>query len=102
MWCRWVEMGAFDGKPCTPTDLAKYLLDAQKEGLRGWGPIEAALREHVRRCVRSGNEERVRIAVEHLQAAADYDAPNFAGLLTEMTSGTAEWDSWRKRDPNTA
>jgi hypothetical protein len=102
MWSRWVQMGAFDGKPCKPTDLARYLTDAQKEGLRGWDTIEAAVREHVRRCVRSGDKELVRVAVEHLRAAADYGAPAFAGLLTEMTTGTAEWAQWRERDPNTA
>jgi hypothetical protein len=102
MWNRWVQMGAFDGKPGTPNDLARYLTDAEKEGLRGWDPIEAAVREHVRRCVRSGDKERVLVAVEHLRAAADYGSPGLAGLLTEMTTGTAEWDRWRERDPNAA
>jgi hypothetical protein len=102
MWGRWVEMGAFDGKPCTPADLARYLRDAKKDELHGWAPIEAAVREYVRRCVRSGDKERVLVAVEHLRAAADHDAPGLAGLLTEMTTGTAEWDQWRERDRNTA
>jgi hypothetical protein len=102
MWNRWVQMGAFDDKPCRPADQAQYLTDAQKEGLRGWDPIEAAVRAHVHRCVRSGDKERVMVAVEHLRAAADYGAPVPAGLLTEMTTSTAEWGQWRERDPNTA
>jgi hypothetical protein len=84
MWIRWVQTGAFDGKPSSPTDLARYLVDAHKEGLRGWDGIEEALRGHVRRYIRSGDKQKVIIAVNHLRAAADRGAPVFAALFDEV------------------
>jgi hypothetical protein len=104
MWSRWVYAGTFDGEPSTPTDLARYLADAHKEGLSGWDSINQALRNHVRECLRSGDEKKVFVAMDHVQAAADAGAPVLAALLreTEGVSATAEWNNWKERDRDTA
>lgn len=100
MWSRWIHSGAFDRKAM---DLARYLADAHKEELPGWEPVNEALRSHVRGYLRSGDENKVDVAVNHLQAAADAGAPILASLLREAegVSATAEWNEWRKRDPDT-
>jgi hypothetical protein len=104
MWSRWVQAGSFDGKPNSPADLAHYLADASKEGLRGWEGVHDALRSHVRRYLRSGNEQNVIVSVDHIKAAADQDAPVLQLLLSEANgvSGTAEWKAWEQRDQETA
>jgi hypothetical protein len=104
MWTRWIHDGVFDGKPSSPQDLARYLADAHKEGLSGWGPISEALRSHVRKYLRSGDKNNVVLAMDHVRAAADAAAPVLASLLreTEGVSGTAEWNDWRKREPDDA
>jgi hypothetical protein len=104
MWIRWIHAGAFDGKPGSPRDLARYLTDAANERLPGWEPVCDALRSHVRACLRSMDKDKVVIAMDHIQAAADAGAPVLGFLLGEAggVSGTAEWDSWRKRDQDTA
>ena len=104
MWTRWIHDGAFDGKPSTPKDLSRYLGDAQKEGLSGWERLNEALRNHVRSYLRSGDKQKVVTAVDHVQAAADVHALVLADLLREMdgVSATAEWNEWKKRDPETA
>lgn len=104
MWIRWVHAGAFDGKTRSPRELARYLADADKEGLPGWEPVGEALRSHVRACLRSKDKDQVVVAMDHVRAAADEAAPVLASLLREAegVSGTAEWDDWRKRDPDTA
>lgn len=101
MWVRWVHEGAFDG---FPKDLARYLTDANNEGLPGWEPVGEALRSHVRACLRSMDKDKVVIAMDHIRAAADAGAPVLGSLLREAggVSGTAEWDDWRKRDRDTA
>jgi hypothetical protein len=104
MWARWIEAGVFDGRRSSPMDLARYLADAHKEGLSGWQPASEALRSHVRHGLRSGDEAKVRMATNHLRAAADAGAPVLAALLTEAqhAMGSAEWNDWRKRDDDDA
>jgi hypothetical protein len=104
MWTRWIHGGTFDGKPSSPEDLACYLADAHKEGLSGWEPVSDALRSHVRGYLRSGDENKVVVAMDHVQAEADAGVPVLALLLreTEGVSGTAEWNDWREREPDTA
>ena len=104
MWSRWVHAGTFDGKPSSPMDLARYLADAHKEGLPGWEQVNEALRSHVRGYLRSRDKNKVVVAMDHVQAAADAGAPILASLLREAegVSGTAEWNDWRERDLDTA
>lgn len=104
MWRRWVQAGTFDGQPSTPTDLARYLADSHTEGLLGWEPVHDALRNHLRDYLRSGDKQKVVVAVDHLRAAADAGSPFLASLLreTEGVSASAEWNEWKKRDPETA
>jgi hypothetical protein len=104
MWSHWVYSGSFDGSPSSQADLARYLADAHKERLPGWEPIQETLRDHVRALLRSGDKNKVVTAIDHLQAAADAQAPVLVRLLREAegVSGTAEWNDWRKRDPETA
>jgi hypothetical protein len=104
MWSRWISTGSFDGKPHSAEHLARYLADANKEELRGWDDVNEALRSHVRAYLRSGDKQKVVIAVDHIKAAADKGAPVLAALLREANgvSGTAEWEDWSKRDPDTA
>jgi hypothetical protein len=102
MWARWIRDGVFDGKPSSPTDLARYLSDARAEGLPGWEAVEEALRSHVRSCLRSRNRDRVVMAMDHVRAAADVQAPVLSALLREVdgVSGTAEWESWTALGPD--
>lgn len=104
MWTRWVHAGAFDGSPSSPSDLAHYLINAHKENLPGWERVNEALRSHVRGYLRSGDENKVIVAMDHIQAAADAGAPVLALLLREAqgVSATWEWNEWKKRDPGTA
>jgi hypothetical protein len=104
MWSRWVEADSFDGKPNNPSDLARYLADANKEGLRGWNSIHDALRNHVRSYLRSSDKQKVVVAADHIMAAADQNAPVLQLLLSEANgvSGTAEWNDWKRRDRETA
>ncbi len=104
MWSRWIHNGVFDGKPDTPSTLARYLADSHKEGLPGWEHVGEALRSHVREYLRSGDKQKVVISVDHIRAAADQGAPVLADLLGEANgvSGTAEWNDWKSRDPATA
>ncbi len=104
MWSRWVRDGAFDGEPNSPRDLARYLADAHKEGLPGWEQVNETLRSHVRGHLRSGDKDRVGIAMNHVMAAADAGAPVLSALLRETNgvSATAEWNDWRTSDPDTA
>jgi hypothetical protein len=104
MWIRWIHTGAFDGKPSSPDQLARYLADAHKEGLSGWEPVSEALRSHVRGYLRSGDKNKVVLAIHHVKAAADAGAPALASLLreTEGVAGTYEWNRWKERQPDTA
>lgn len=100
MWTRWIYSGSFDGRPSAPADLARYLADAQKEGLPGWYPINDALRNHVRSQLRSRDKEKVITGLHHVQAAAEEGAPVLARLLRDLegVSGTAEWKKWAEED----
>ncbi|MGE0824311.1 MAG: toll/interleukin-1 receptor domain-containing protein [Candidatus Binatia bacterium] len=104
MWSRWVYGGAFDGKPSAPIYLARYLASAHKERLPGWEGVSEALRSHVRDYLRSGDENKVVTAVEHIRAAADTRAPVLTALLREAegVSATAEWNAWEERDREAA
>ena len=104
MWTRWIADGAFDGGAASPRDLARYLRDADREQLPGWAPMKEALRAHVRRSLRSGDQARVHVAIDHLRASADSGAPVLDGLLGEAEGAayTAEWNQWRLKDPDTA
>jgi hypothetical protein len=100
MWSRWVQKGCFDGLPNTPRDLARYLADARNEELAGWDDISDALRSHVRGHLRSGDKNRVAIAIDHMQAAADVKSPVLGTLLREAegVTGSAEWKHWAESD----
>jgi hypothetical protein len=104
MWSHWVDSGAFDGKPSSPAELARYLAKTHQENLLGWERVQETLRSHVRALLRSGDKNQVVTAIDHLQAAADAKAPVLGTLLREAegVSGTAEWNDWSKRDPETA
>lgn len=100
MWNRWVKSGVFDANAA---GLARYLADAHNEGLEGWGPVNETHRRHIRDCLRSGDQEKVFIAIDHVIAAADNGAPVLAILLREAehVSSTVEWNEWRAREPDT-
>ena len=100
MWSRWIRSGSFDGSPSRPTDLARYLADAEKEGLPGWDPVNDAVQGYVRIQLRSGDKDKVNTALDHVRAAADKGAPVLARLLSEVqgVSGTAEWKEWAEKD----
>jgi hypothetical protein len=104
MWARWIHDGSFDGEPNSPEDLAGYLADAHKEELTGWEPVHEALRSHVRSFLRSGDRDKVVLAMDHVRAAADHSAPVLPLLLREAqgVSGTAEWKQWAEREPDAA
>jgi hypothetical protein len=101
MWSRWISSGAFDNRSDL---LAHHLTEAHKKGLPGWGPVNEALRSHVRSYLRSGNKNKVYTAVDHIQAVADKGAPVLSTLLREAegVSGTAEWETWEEREPEAA
>jgi len=101
MWSRWISSGTFDKRPDL---LAHHLADAHKKELPGLASINEALRSHVRSGLRSGDKQKVVTAVDHIQAAANNDAPVLSTLLREAegVSGTAEWEKWEERDPETA
>lgn len=104
MWVRWITTGSFDGTPHSTRDLARYLANANKEELRGWEDVNKAVRDHVRAYLRSRDRNKVVIAADHIQAAADTGAPVLESLLFEAegVSCTSGWEQWSKRDPETA
>jgi TIR domain len=101
MWVRLIRAGAFDTHPAW---LARYTADAQKDGLPGWDSIYEAYRDHVRRYLRSQDATKVFLAILHIQAAADEEAPVLGLLLREASTayGSSEWAEWEKRDPDQA
>jgi hypothetical protein len=103
MWRRWILEGGFDGEPCYPLILAHHLASAEKEGLF-WSVVKDALRSHVRTFLRSGDRTKIFVAIEHIKAAADKDAPVLAALLGEASGVTAtyEWRKWAERDRDTS
>lgn len=104
MWGRWIHTGAFDRGRSSPSSLASYFADAHKEQLPGLEPINEALRSHVRKYLRSGDEKKVGIATDHIVAAANADTPILASLLREAegAAASAEWNDWQKRDADAA
>ena len=104
MWTRWICSGCFDGDPLGPSELARALGIAAERNLPGWAMVNDALRSHVRGLVRSGDRQKVAMAVDHLRAAADENASVLAALVAEMqgVSATAEWEDWRRADKKTA
>ena len=92
MWTRWIHHGCFDGKPRSPQELARFLVDAEREELAGRDAVEEALRSHVRGELLSGERDRVVGALDHVEAAADVGAVVLGTLLREAdgVAGTAE------------
>ncbi len=101
---RWIRSGGFDGAPSDPCGLAGALAEAHERSLPGWETINEELRGYVRACLRSGDEERVETALDHIQAAADAQTPILASLLREAkgVSASAEWKKWSSRDADAA
>jgi len=71
MWIGWIDTGAFDSHK---DRLAHYLATAERDHLPGWVRIADALRSHVRRELRSGEQARVVNACDYIQRAADKEA----------------------------
>jgi hypothetical protein len=104
MWSGWVQKGCFDGKPNTPHDLARYIANAHNEELAGWEDVSEAVRTHVRGHLRSGDQNRVEIAINHISAAADAKSPVLPALVQEANgvTGSAEWKHWAESDKETS
>jgi hypothetical protein len=104
MWSRWIRGGAFDGEPCAPAELARYLAEAHRHRVAGRERLDEALRTHVRSALRSGDVSRINTALTHLEVCARAGAPNAAVLLAEArrAPGSAEWKAWSDREPDLA
>jgi hypothetical protein len=52
--------------------------------------------------LRSGDKDKLWVAMDHIKAAADKGAPVLHALLHEALSvpGSAEWKEWAERDPD--
>lgn len=72
--------------------------------MSGWKPVNGALRRHVRKCLCSRDQEKVRCAIRNVQAAANADAPILGELAYEVQRaiGSREWDEWEKIDSTAA
>jgi hypothetical protein len=84
MWSRWIHEGVFDDKSSSPDVLAR--LEMNKEGLAGGEDVYEDLRTHVRRNLRSGEKNKVVVAMDHIQAAANASAPILSKLLRKAES----------------
>ena len=104
MWTRWIWAGAFDGTPCAPSALAREFALAEQEGVAVLNQLNEALRSHVRGYLRSGDERKVVVGVDHLMANVNEKTAAVAALCRETSgvSGTAEWADWEERDRATA
>jgi hypothetical protein len=104
MWSRWIRGGAFDGQPCAPVELARYLVEAQREQVAGRERLDEALRTHVRTALRSGDVSRISTALTHIDVCARAGAPIASAMVREAHGcvGSAEWVTWAARDPETA
>ena len=93
MWSRWIRRGAFDGQPCAPVELARYLVEAQREQVAGRERLDEALRTHVRAALRSGDVSRINTALTHIEVCARAGAPIAGALVREAhaATGSAEW-----------
>ena len=103
-WSRWIRGGAFDGTPCAPAELARYLVEAQRRQVAGRERLDEALRTHVRAALRSGDAGRINSALTHLEVCARAGASIAGALVREAHAsvGSAEWAAWDARDPGTA
>lgn len=104
MWEHWITRGAFDGDPRSTHDLARQFALAEENGVPGMDRLHEALRLHVRSLLRSGDEQQVVRAVDHLTANVDEHTAAVPALLREASgvSGTSEWERWRERDRTAA
>ena len=104
MWSRWIRRGAFDGEPCAPVELARYLVEAHREQVAGCERLDEALRTHVRAALRSGDVGRINTALTHIEVCARAGAPIAGALVREghAATGSAEWHAWTGREPEAA
>jgi len=104
MWSRWIRRGAFDGQPCAPVELARFLVEARREQVTGRERLDEALRTHVRAALRSGDVSRINIALTHIEVCARAGAPIAIALVREAhaATGSAEWKAWTDREPEAA
>jgi hypothetical protein len=104
MWSRWIRRGAFDGQPCAPVELARYLAETHRERIAGRERLDEALRTHVRAALRSGESDRINTALTHLEVCARAGAPIAGALVREAhaATGSAEWKTWADREPQEA
>jgi len=104
MWSRWIRRGAFDGQPCAPAELARFLVEAQREQVTGRERLDEALRTHVREALRSGEADRINTALTHIEVCARAGAPIAIALVREAhaAAGSADWKAWADRDPEAA
>ncbi len=103
-WSRWIRGGAFDGTPCAPAELARHLVEAQRQQVAGHERLDEALRTHVRASLRSGDAGRINTALTHLEVCARAGASIAGALVREAhgATGSAEWKAWTDREPEEA
>jgi hypothetical protein len=104
MWSRWIRVGAFDGAPRAPVELARCLAIMHAESMAHRDQIDDALRSHVRVALRSGDTKRINDALTHVEVTARTGAPVAATLMGEAHASitSAEWVDWAAREPGTA
>jgi hypothetical protein len=97
---RRIRDGAFDGSPGTPAALARSLADAARAHTPGHERLEAALRDHVRAHLRSGDPHRIGIALTHIEVQARTGSPVAPALVREAYASidSEEWTLWATRD----
>jgi hypothetical protein len=101
LWRRWIWAGALDGRPSL---FAVQLALAEAERVPGLDELYDVLRSHVRSYLRSADEEKIMIAVDHLRAHVDKRTGAVAALRGEAfgIGGTYERERWAERDRATA
>jgi len=104
MWSRWIRGGAFDGTPCSPAELAAYLVEAQRRHAAGLERLAEALRTHVRTALRSIDIGRINTALTHVEVCARAGVPIAVVLVREAHAATesAAWKAWLEREPAVA
>ena len=104
MWSRWIRSGAFDGTPCSPAELAAYLVEAQRRRVPGLERLAEALRTHVRTTLRSNDIGRINTALTHVDVCARAGASIAVVLVREAHAafGSADWQAWLEREPDVA
>jgi len=95
----WISEGFFDGQSetsLTPKDLAECarVILANDDG--GYEKFLVTLSQHVRRLARSKNKTSVKVAIDHVRAAADCDSPALGVLCTQCEGAPSshEWSGW--------